>query len=202
MAVLLAILTGLAPPIVHGLGLGHGDVLWLLPILALQVVLLALHRKSFWLCAWPLATAAAVLGATMLEADGRVAALAMAGISHAALFGTLALGLGASLRAGQTDLITQLAQRIDPNWRPAMASYTRAIAIAWTAFFLGQCVMSGVLVLTAPRDVWSLFVNVLDLPLVAAMFVAEYAVRRHRFPDHPHVGLLAAVRAVRDGRMW
>lgn len=202
MTILLATLALLGPPMVHGLGLGHGEVLWLLPFLLLQVMLVVWHGKGFWLCAWPLATAAAALGATLLGADGRVAVLATAGVSHAAFFALLGLGLGASLRPGQTDLVTLLARRLDPHWRPEMEGYTRAVAIAWTGFFLAQCAISGLLALAAPREVWSLFVNVLDLPLVAAMFLAEYAVRRRRFPDHPHIGLLGVVRAVREGRMW
>ena len=187
---------------VHGLGLGHGEVLWLLPFLSLQIMLVVWHGKGFWLCIWPLATGAAALGATLLGTDGRVAVLATAGISHAAFFAMLGLGLGASLRAGKVDLVTRLARRLDPHWRPEMEGYTRAVALAWTFFFLAQCLISAVLVLAAPREIWSLFVNVLDLPLVVAMFLAEYAVRRRRFPDHPHVGLLGVVRAVRDGRMW
>lgn len=202
MTLLLVILALLGPPAVHGLGLGHGEVLWLLPFVTLQIGLVLVHGKGFWLCVWPLATGAAVLGATLLGADGRLAVLATAGVSHAAFFATLGLGLAATLRPGQTDPVTLLARRLDPNWRPEMEGYTRAVAIAWVVFFLGQCVISGLLLLTAPRDTWSLFINVLDLPLVAAMFVAEYAVRRLRFPDHPHVGLMGVVRALREGRMW
>ena len=202
MTILLAALALLGPPLVHGLGLGHGEVLWLLPFLSLQIMLVVWHGKGFWLCIWPLATGATAVGATLLGVDGRVAVLATAGISHAVFFAMLGLGLGASLRAGKVDLVTRLASRIDPHWRPEMAGYTRAVALAWTLFFLAQCLISAVLVLTAPREIWSLFVNVLDPPLVAAMFLAEYAIRRWRFPDHPHVGLLGVVRAVRDGRMW
>ena len=202
MTILLAATALLGPPLVHGLGLGHGEVVWLLPFLALQLGLVVTHGKAYWLCIWPLATLAAILAAPLLEADPRVAVLITAGISHAGFFAALGLGLGASLRGGRTDPITQLARRLDPNWRPEMEGYTRGVAIAWTCFFLGQCLVSGILAMFAPRDVWSLFINVLDLPLVAAMFVAEYLVRRHRFPRHPHIGLMGVVRAVRDGRLW
>lgn len=202
MTILLAILALMGPLLVHGLGLGHGEVLWLLPFLALQIGLVVAHGKGLWLCVWPVATAAAMLLAAILGADGRLAVLLTAGISHAAFFAALGLGLGASLFGSQTDPITRLARRLDPNWRPEMESYTRAVAIAWTGFFLAQCAISGILALTAPREIWSLFVNVLDLPLVVAMFVGEYIVRRRRFPDHPHVGVLGVVRALRDGRAW
>lgn len=202
MTILLVVTAALGPPLVHGLGLGHGEALWLLPFLALQVALVVAHGKAYWLCLWPVATAAAILAAPLLDMDARLAALWVAGLSHAGFFAALGLGLGATLRGPGPDPITQLAQRLDPSWRPEMAAYTRGVAIAWTAFFLGQCVISGLLAAFAPRDVWSLFVNVLDLPLVAAMFVGEYLLRRHRFPAHPHIGFMGVVRAVRDGRLW
>jgi uncharacterized membrane protein len=99
------------------------------------------------------------------------------------------------------DPITSLARRLDPHWRPEMESYTRAVALGWTFFFLMQCAISGALLLTAPREVWSLFVLVLDLPLVVLMFVAEYVARRLRFPDHPHIGPFSVVHALREGWM-
>ena len=199
---LLGLLAVLGPMLVHGLGLGHGEVLWLLPFLALQIGVVLAYGKGLWLAIWPLATGMAILLATGLGMDGRAAVLVTAGVSHAAFFGALGLGLAASLLAGGTDPITRLARRLDAHWRADMESYTRGVAWAWVGFFLAQCVASGLLAAFAPRAVWSLFVNVLDLPLVAAMFLAEYAVRRRRFPDHPHVGLLGVVRAVREGRMW
>ena len=92
--------------------------------------------------------------------------------------------------------------RMFANWRLEMEGYTRSVAIYWTAFFWGQCILSGILALTAPREAWSFFVLILDLPLVVLMFAAEYAVRLIRFPDHPHVGPLSVVRALRQGRLW
>ncbi len=202
MTILLAVTALLGPPLVHVLGLGHGEVLWLLPFLVLQLALVVFIGKGWWLCVWPLATMAAIAAATWLQADARLAVLLTTGLSHAGFFAALGLGLGASLRGPGPDLITRLAARLDPNWRPEMASYTRGVAMAWTAFFFAQCVISGLLAALAPREVWSLFVNVLDLPLVASMFVAEYLLRLRRFPGHPHIGLMGVIRAVRDGRLW
>ena len=201
VTILLALLALGGPPMVHWLGLGHGEVAWLLPFLVLQAILVLWLRKPLWLTVWPLATAAAALSAIWLELDGRVTVLATAGVSHAVFFAMLGIGLAVSLRQGQVDHITSLARRMDPHLLPEMESYTRAVALCWTVFFLAQCAISGILLLIAPRDVWSFFVLVLDLPLVALMFVAEYAARRLRFPDHPHLGPLEVVRALREGYM-
>lgn len=201
VAILLALLALAGPPVVHWLGLGYGHVAWLLPFLVLQVILVLWLRKPLWLSAWPVATAIAALSAMWLGLDGRVAVLATAGVSHAVFFAMLGIGLAVSLRSGRVDPITSLASRLDPHWRPEMESYTRAVALGWTLFFLAQCAISAVLLLTAPREVWSLFVLVLDLPLVALMFVAEYVARRLRFPDHPHIGPFSVVHALREGWM-
>ena len=202
VAILLALLALGGPPMIHWLGLGHGEVAWLLPFLVLQVILVLCLRKPLWLAAWPVATAAAALSAMWLGLDGRAAMLATAGASHAVFFAMLGIGLAVSLRPGRVDPITSLARRLDPHWRPDMESYTRTVALAWTLFLLVQCAISGILLLTAPREVWSFFVLVLDLPLVALMFVAEYVARRLRFPDHPHIGPLRVVHALREGHMW
>lgn len=199
VAILLALLALGGPPMVHWLGLGHGEVAWLLPFLALQVILVLWLRKPLWLSVWPVATAAAALGAIWLGLDDRVAVLATAGISHAVFFAMLGVGLAVSLRPGRVDPVTSLARQLDPHWRPDMETYTRTVAMGWTLFFFAQCAISGILLLTAPREIWSFFVLVLDLPLVALMFVAEYVARRLRFPDHPHLGPLEVVRALRAG---
>ena len=76
-----------------------------------------------------------------------------------------------------------------------VAVYTRRVTQAWSLFFAGQLVTSAALLAFAPRPVWSLFVNVLDLPLVALMFVAEYACRLRLVSREHRVGPLAALRA-------
>jgi len=50
----------------------------------------------------------------------------------------------------------------------------------------------------ASLETWSLFANLLNLPLVAVVFVAEYLYRVARFPGFSHASLLTAVKAFRD----
>jgi hypothetical protein len=45
--------------------------------------------------------------------------------------------------------------------------------------------LSAALFAAAPLSVWSMFVNVLNIPLLIAMFVGEYAFRFIRFRDPP-----------------
>jgi hypothetical protein len=39
---------------------------------------------------------------------------------------------------------------------------------------------------SVPLGMWSLFANVLNYVIVAALFVAEFVVRRQRFPQSPY----------------
>lgn len=125
-----------------------------------------------------------------------------AALSHTAINGGLLAGFAATLRPGQTDLATGLAQRFNPHFRPDMAGYARGVTTAWCAFFALQLLVSGALLLWAPVAVWSLFVNVLGWPLLVAMALGELAVRRLRFPNRPHLGPMELVRAVRGAGGW
>jgi len=126
---------------------------------------------------------------------------AAAGLSHLAVFGGLLTVFALTLLPGQTPLATRFARRLDPGFHGGMEGYTRVVTLAWCLFFAGQILASALLLLLAPMRVWSWFINVLDLPLVAFMFGAEYGVRRLRFREHRHVPLPTLVRAVRANRL-
>lgn len=139
-----------------------------------------------------LAGAIALFGLSWRSArDGLLAASA---ISHAAIYvGLLAL-FGRTLLAGREPLITWIARRIRGSLTDEMLVYTRRVTIAWCLFFAGQLAMSALLFALAPPTVWSFFINVLDLPLVAAMFLTEYAYRLRKFWNYSHGSIADVVR--------
>jgi uncharacterized membrane protein len=47
----------------------------------------------------------------------------------------------------------------------------------------------------APLAVWSVFANLLSLPLVVAMFLAEYLYRILRYPNFSHASIRSTFRA-------
>ncbi len=153
-----------------------------------------------------LAAVAALGGMVAYQAAARIPAeaglLVVSGVSHLAINSLLLALFAGTLLPGRTPLVVAMGRRLDPHFNPALARYARGVTWAWCGFFAGQIAGSALLLALAPVPVWSLFVNVLDLPLVAAMFVAEDLVRRMRFPDHPHVSLPDLVRAVRRGEGW
>lgn len=118
-------------------------------------------------------------------------------VQHVGLNAAFGLLFGRTLRAGREPLITSLARLIHTTMTPALQRYTRQVTLAWTLFFTVMGLLSVLLFFLAPIEAWSLFANILTMPLVIAMFVAEYAVRRQVLPPEDRVGLLASVRAFR-----
>jgi uncharacterized membrane protein len=110
------------------------------------------------------------------------------------MYGLLAAGFGRSLRAGEVALCTRLADKLHGPLSAAEILYTRRVTLAWTLFFALMGVTVGVLYVSAPRPVWSAFVNFLATPLIVAMFAAEYAVRRRALPHTERRGILATMR--------
>ena len=101
-----------------------------------------------------------------------------------------------SLLPGREALVTRLARVTRGGILPASAvPYTRAVTLAWAVFFAVAAAASAFLFAFASIAAWSLFVNLLMWPLVAAMFVIEYAIRLRCLSDLDHVSIFASVRA-------
>ena len=124
----------------------------------------------------------------------RATLAALNGVPHAAINVLLAWVFGRTLVRGREALVTGFARRVHVTLPPHIESYTRRVTAAWCLFFAAQVLISALLFCIAPLDTWSLFVNVLTLPLIALMFVTEYIYRIVRFPDHPHVPIWTGIR--------
>ena len=105
----------------------------------------------------------------------------------------LALFAGSLLR-GHEAIVTILARKIRGPLPPELLLYTRRVTLAWCVFFAGQLVGSLVLFLYAPVSVWSLFVNVLNAPLVVLMFAIELGYRSVRFRHYRHSTIADLIR--------
>ncbi len=123
----------------------------------------------------------------------RIGLIAATGISHASFNLFLLWFFARTLQQGQEPLATQISRRINGDVLPEIARYTRQVTVAWCIFFAAQVAVSLVLYLFAPLAAWSLFINVLNLPLLALMFIAEYAWRIAHFPDHSRTSIFKAI---------
>lgn len=121
-------------------------------------------------------------------------------LSHWAIYVTLFLTFALTLRKNHEPLICAMARRLHGPLTPELARYTRRVTIAWSCFFLAQLLTSILLFAFAPLVVWSFFVNILDIPLVAAMFAAEYAVRLRILRDPPRHSFAAIMSMIEQTR--
>ena len=182
------------PPLVTALVVG----------VQLSVVAAALLARSSLKHKLILALAVAGLFVTLVWQLGANALTVSSGLPHAALHLTL-LGLfGASLQPGREPLVTGIIKRVRGPIPPELVAYGRHLTIAWCLFFGAQLAISLTLLLTTPLAVWSFFVNVVSLPMVLLMFVAEFVYRSVRFRHLPRsriADMIGAVIRLRTGKM-
>lgn len=170
---------------------GRFAVVALLPYLAVAAVLAwrSRHRYTFLL----LCAALAALTGRHLDAIGDHAAWVYF-IQHAGGNAMLALVFGTTLVGNRVPLCSRIAAFTHDPMEPRLVRYTRQVTLAWTIFFTVNACMSAVLFAYAPIVIWSVFANILDLPLVALMFAVEYGVRLWLLPDIKHASILDAMR--------
>ncbi|HKO67734.1 MAG TPA: hypothetical protein VJU53_08010 [Burkholderiaceae bacterium] len=132
---------------------------------------------------------AVLLGITVLSHQQLLAALPSIAL-NLMLAGVFAV----TLRRGETPLIVQIAE-LDGPVAPNFGRYLQRLTLAWAIFFAAMAALSLLLMLYAPFEWWSLFVNVLTWPLIAAMFVVEWPLRVVCFRKLPrHTPLYIATR--------
>jgi uncharacterized membrane protein len=138
---------------------------------------------------WPAAGALALVIGVLCWRSILPNLVAASAIPHTfAYLGLLAV-FGTSLLPGRDALITALARHIHAPISDEMAAYTRKLTWLWCVFFAAQLSISLLLFLFAPLTAWSFFVNVLNLPLLVLMFVAEYVFRGFGLSDPPRHGV-------------
>lgn len=105
---------------------------------------------------------------------------------------------GRTLAPNRESLVTRLARYVHGTLPPEIEAYTRRVNWAWCLFFAAMAIASILLFAFTSLETWSLFANVLTLPLIALMFIVEYVYRISRYRNFAHASLFAAVKAFRD----
>lgn len=116
-----------------------------------------------------------------------------------AVNGVLLWFFASTLFSGRTPLITRFASLMREDMPPAVLVYTRWATIAWSAYFLFMFILSLLLALYAPVELWSFFSNVLSYVFLVLMFLAEFTMRRlvvHEHMDYSFTEFLQRLRRV------
>jgi uncharacterized membrane protein len=110
---------------------------------------------------------------------------ASAAVPHAIAYISVLTVFATSLAPGRKPIVTIFAEKSRGELPPSVARYTRRVTWAWCAFCAAQLLGSLLLLSFAPASVWSMFVNVLNAPLLVAMFCGEFAWRTWRHGAWP-----------------
>jgi uncharacterized membrane protein len=168
--------------------------------LRLAVFLFPLLALAFWVIArarnkplWFLILLAGVLAIYLMEQEARMGLVAEYGIPHAVVYLALLWFFGRTLLPGREPLITRLARRVHGTLPPDMEAYTGRLTLSWCLFFAAQVIISALLYRFASLDTWSLFINLLNFPLLALMFVVDYVYRVIRFRHYPQASILKVI---------
>lgn len=103
-------------------------------------------------------------------------------VQHAAVHALLAVVFGRTLLPGAEPLATRIARAVLPSMPPAVLRYSRGVTLAWTVYFVAMTALSVALFLGSSTATWSTFATLVSGPLVALMFVLEFALRRRMLP--------------------
>jgi hypothetical protein len=148
-------------------------------------------------------TSPASLGATIHRMPGlgtlfKFGFVTASALTHWGIYTSLLVTFALTLRSGHEPLITTMARKMHGNIEDEMVVYTGRVTIAWCCFFAVQLITSITLFCAAPLVVWSFFVNVLDVPLVIAMFSAEYMLRLRCLRNPPRHSLSVILKMITD----
>jgi len=174
---------------------GLGAALAIVPVLAASLWLALRTRRAGW-------SGLAVVAAAVLLADlvwrATPSVKFLYPVPSVIVYGALTWLFGRTLAPGHEALVTRVARHVHGTLPDEITAYTRQVTWAWCLLFGAMALASLVLFAFGRLETWSLFVNVLTFPLIAGMFVVEYAYRLLRYRSFSHVSLLTAVRAFHE----
>jgi uncharacterized membrane protein len=179
-------------------GEGNADfaaALAALPVVAIVVMLLWRVGNPLWIAGGGLA----VLGllAWLWPALRQNVAL-LYYVQHLGTNLALATLFGRSLFGPREALVTQFSRKAHGGViSAAKARYTRQVTIAWTIFFLATALLSTALFWLAPPAAWSLFANLLTVPLIVLMFAVEHCFRYRMLAPGDRSSVADTIRAYR-----
>lgn len=91
-----------------------------------------------------------------------------------------------TLRGDSMPLIERLMRMEYPNGelpRP-LVGYARNLTRVWVVYFAAIVLISLILAVTAPLEIWSLFANVMSYGFAILLVLAQYAYRAWRYRAH------------------
>lgn len=121
-------------------------------------------------------------------------------VQHAGAMILLTITFGSTLGRGHQDaLCSRIAGFVIPGQLDAdYLRYTWKVTVAWTVYFAASAILSVLLFVFGPVEVWSFFANVLTPVLLGVMFGGEYLIRLRTMPGRSHFSISQTIQAYRE----
>lgn len=184
----IPLLTGLmllAWPFLIGFGLTHNSLPWLLPVMALLLLLrLRLARRNTGPMRY-------VVQCVALAGIALCAASYLLKTHQWLLFYPVVVNLvmlavfGGSLWTAMP-LVERLARLREPNLPPEGVRYTRRVTLVWCGFFIGNGAMALYTVLHGDMHLWTLWNGMVAYILMGTLMAAEWLVRQRVIKKEMH----------------
>ncbi|EMW6581797.1 MULTISPECIES: COG4648 family protein [Enterobacter] len=184
----IPLLTGLmllAWPFLIGFGLTHNSLPWLLPVMAL---LLLLRLRQARRNTGPMRY---VVQCVALAGIALCAASYLLKTHQWLLFYPVVVNLvmlavfGGSLWTAMP-LVERLARLREPNLPPEGVRYTRRVTLVWCGFFIGNGAMAMYTVLHGDMHLWTLWNGMVAYILMGTLMAAEWLVRQRVIKKEMH----------------
>ncbi|MCK6740299.1 hypothetical protein L8S66_20430 [Enterobacter bugandensis] len=184
----IPLLTGLmllAWPFLIGFGLTHNSLPWLLPVMAL---LLLLRLRQARRNTGPMRY---MVQCVALAGIALCAASYLLKTHQWLLFYPVVVNLvmlavfGGSLWTAMP-LVERLARLREPNLPPEGVRYTRRVTLVWCGFFIGNGAMALYTVLHGDMHLWTLWNGMVAYILMGTLMAAEWLVRQRVIKKEMH----------------
>jgi uncharacterized membrane protein len=121
-------------------------------------------------------------------------------LQHAGAMALLTVTFGSTLgREHQDALCSRIACFILPDPPDSeYLCYTWKVTAAWTIYFFSSTILSVLLFIFGPINIWSFFANILTPLLLGIMFSGEYLIRLRAMPGRTHFGISETIQAYRN----
>ena len=196
MSVLFPLLLLTYPVVLHlGIYFGHIDlvIFYLAILLSLPFLFALLNRKKPGV--WHIMAVGLAFMLLVLAAGNERLIVKSIPLT---VNGALLWFFASTLVSGKTPLVTRFASLMREDMPYAVLVYTRWATIAWSVYFLMMFILSLILAIYAPIELWSFFSNVLSYVLLALMFLAEFTVRRMLVHEHMDYSFTEFIQRLRN----
>ena len=184
----IPLLTGLmllAWPFLIGFGLAHNSLQWLLPVMAL-VLLLRLRQAQRNTSPMRYVVQCVALAGIALCAASYLLKTHQWLLFYPVVVNLVMLAVfGGSLWTAMP-LVERLARLREPNLPPEGVRYTRKVTLVWCGFFVGNGTMALFTVLHGDMHLWTLWNGMVAYILMGMLMAAEWLVRQRVIKKEMH----------------